>query len=174
MADTLITPLNDSFVDFDVLGTVDPESFDVLRESHYAAMVREARRQRRSVDGVQVDWVVVRNRLSIMDTRNKRRVGEGLEQLAARVGFRCLSGFAERVVYRELFPCGLTALDSLDAATLGARPSLAHLTARQEVMSLIESLKLPVDERGRRRAAARAQWFSAHGQPLELDDVLGE
>ena len=36
MADTLITPLNDSFVDFDVLGTVDPDSFAVSGISHYA------------------------------------------------------------------------------------------------------------------------------------------
>jgi chromosome partitioning protein len=172
MADTLITPLNDSFVDFDVLGTIEPDSFTVLRESHYAAMVRDARRQRRAVDGVRIDWVVVRNRLSIADTRNKRRVGEGLRQLAAQVGFRSIEGLAERVVYRELFPCGLTALDAVDAAALDARPSLAHLTARQEVMTLIEALKLPVNERGRRRAAARAEWSSAQRQPLQLDDVL--
>lgn len=174
MADTLITPLNDSFVDFDVLGVVDPEDFTVLRESHYAEMVREARRERRSVDDVQMDWVVMRNRLSIGDTRNKRRVGHGLEQLAARVGFRCAAGFAERAVYRDLFPCGLTALDNIEGAALGAVPLLEQRTARQEVMSLIDSLNLPVDERGRRRAAARAQWFSSHDQPLELDDVVGD
>ncbi len=62
MADTLITPLNDSFVDFDVLGTVDPTTFEVTGVSHYAEMVREARRQRRLVDGGLIDWVVLRNR----------------------------------------------------------------------------------------------------------------
>ena len=36
MANTLITPLNDSFVDFSVLGTVDPETYSVTGESHYA------------------------------------------------------------------------------------------------------------------------------------------
>jgi chromosome partitioning protein len=59
MADTLITPLNDSFVDFDVLGTVDATTFAVTGESHYAEMVRDARRQRRLIDGTRMDWVVV-------------------------------------------------------------------------------------------------------------------
>ena len=78
MADTLITPLNDSFVDFDVLGTVDPTTYAVTGESHYAEMVRDARRQRRLIDGARLDWVVVRNRLSLLGSRNKRLVGEGL------------------------------------------------------------------------------------------------
>jgi chromosome partitioning protein len=172
MADTLITPLNDSFVDFDVLGTVDPTTFAVVRESHYAEMVREARRQRRLVDGTRMDWVVVRNRLSMLGSRNKRLVGEGLHELAMRLGFRCLEGLAERLVYREFFPRGLTALDNLDETTLGARPSLSHITARAEVMSLIEALKLPIDPRGQRRAAARAEWFAAQGKPLDVHDII--
>ena len=172
MADTLITPLNDSFVDFDVLGMVDPTTYEVTGESHYAEMVRDARRQRRKVDGVQMDWIVVRNRLAVLGSRNKQLVGQNLAQLGTRLGFRCAEGFAERVVYREFFPRGLTALDSLDEATLGTRPSLAHVTAREEVMGLIKALKLPLDERGQRRAAARAEWFSAQNRPLELHDVV--
>ena len=92
MADTLITPLNDSFVDFDVLGTVDPTTFEVTGESHYAEMVRDARRQRRKVDGGSMDWIVVRNRLSMLGSRNKQLVGEGLSQLGTRLGFRCADG----------------------------------------------------------------------------------
>jgi chromosome partitioning protein len=172
MADTLITPLNDSFVDFDVLATVDPTTYEVTGESHYSEMVRDARRQRRLVDNVQMDWIVVRNRLSMLGSRNKRLVGEGLGQLSTRLGFRFADGLAERVIYREFFPRGLTALDTLDEATLGMRPSLAHVTAREEVMALIAQLKLPLDERGQRRAAARAEWFSAQDQMLELDDVI--
>src|SRR5262245_7756644 len=172
MADTLITPLNDSFVDFDVLGTVDPTSYTVTGESHYAAMVRDARRQRRSIDGTHMDWVVVRNRLSLLGSRNKRLVGQGLGELATRLGFRCADGLAERVIYREFFPRGLTALDHLDEATLGTRPSLSHVTARAEVMSLIEELRLPLDARGQRRAAARAEWFAALDKPLETHDVI--
>src|SRR5215813_6524690 len=133
MADTLVTPLNDSFVDFDVLGSVDPATFAVTGESHYAEMVRHARRQRRIVDGSLTDWVVVRTRLSILNSRNKRLVGESLNELALRMGFRLAEGFAERVVYRELFPRGLTALDVLDEATLGGRPNRSHAAAREEV-----------------------------------------
>ena len=78
------------------------------------------------------------------------------------------------MIYREFFPRGLTALDNLDESTLGTRPNLSHVTARQEVMGLIEALKLPLDERGQRRAAARAEWFSAQDTPLEVHDLIGD
>jgi chromosome partitioning protein len=174
MADTLITPLNDSFVDFDVLGTVDPVTYSVTGTSHFAEMVREARRQRRVVDHATIDWVVVRNRLSMLGSRNKRLVGEGLHELSLRLGFRATDGFAERVVFREFYPRGLTALDDLDQNTLGTRPNLSHVTAREEVEALMNSLKLPLDERGLRRAAARSEWFAASANPLELHDILAQ
>lgn len=172
MADTLVTPINDSFVDFDVLGTVDPATYWVTGESHYAKMVREARKHRRRVDGASMDWIVVRNRLSLLATRNKQLIAEGLERLTSIVGFRTVDGFAERVVYRELFPRGLTALDDLNSQTLGTRPNMAHITAREEVTSLLRHLKLPLDERGRRRAAARAEWFAQVDRPLEIHDIV--
>jgi chromosome partitioning protein len=174
MADTLVTPLNDSFVDFDVLGTVDPTTFAVTGVSHYAEMVRQARRQRRIVDGGATDWIVVRNRLALINSRNKTVMADSLNELGLRMGFRQVDGFAERVVYREFFPRGLTALDQLDEATLGTRPSLSHVTARQEVRVLLEALKLPIDEKGRRRAAARAEWFAAQDKPLDLHDIIAE
>jgi chromosome partitioning protein len=172
MADTLITPLNDSFVDFDVLGTVDPVSYAVTGTSHFSDMVREARRQRRVVDHATIDWIVVRNRLSMLGSRNKRMVGEGLQELSLRLGFRAVDGFAERVIFREFYPRGLTALDNLDETTLGTRPSMSHVTARQEVQTLLKSLKLPLDERGMRRAAARQEWYAAQANPLELPDII--
>jgi chromosome partitioning protein len=173
MADTLVTPINDSFLDFDVLGTVDPETYSVTGESHYSEMVRDMRRRRRQIDGVSTDWIVVRNRLSMLGSRNKQLVAEGLKELSLRLGFRSIDGFAERVVYREFFPRGLTALDDLDEETLGTRPNLGHVTAREEVTSLLRQLKLPLDERGRRRAANRAEWFSQVDKPLELHDIIG-
>jgi chromosome partitioning protein len=173
MADTLVTPLNDSFLDFDVLATLDPTNFSVTGESHYAEMVREARRQRRLVDGRLTDWIVVRNRLSALGSRNKRLVGDGLAELSKRMGFRCVEGFAERVVYREFFPRGLTALDDLDEVTLGTRPNMSHLTAREEVIALLNQLHLPLSENGKRRAAARAEWYSVMDQPLQVHDVIG-
>ncbi|MDP2411853.1 MAG: division plane positioning ATPase MipZ [Pseudolabrys sp.] len=172
MADTLVTPLNDSFVDFDVLATLDQTNFTVTGESHYAEMVREARRQRRLVDGRVTDWIVVRNRLATLGSRNKRLVGEGINQLSKRMGFRSVDGFAERVVYREFFPRGLTALDDLDEITLGTRPSMSHITAREEVISLLNALHLPLSENGRRRASARAEWYSVMDQPLQVHDVI--
>jgi chromosome partitioning protein len=174
MADTLITPLNDSFIDFDVLGSVDPTTFALSGVSHYAEMVREARRQRRLVDGGLTDWVVVRNRLSTLGSRNKRLVGEGVEELARQLGFRPADGFAERMVYREFFPRGLTALDDLTEDTLGLRPNASHVTARDEVINLISALRLPIDERGKRRAAARAEWIAAADKPLETHGLLAD
>ena len=174
MADTLVTPLNDSFVDFDVLGSVDPATFAVTGVSHYADMARDARRQRRLVDGGLTDWVVIRNRVAVLGSRNKQLVADCLNELSLRLGFRLAEGLAERVVYREFFPRGLTALDDLDEATLGVRPNLSHVTARQEVRSLIDALKLPLDERGRRRAAARAEWFAALDKPLDTHDLIAD
>ena len=172
MADTLVTPLNDSFLDFDVLATLDPTNFTVTGESHYANMVREARRQRRMIDGKLIDWIVVRNRLAMLGSRNKRLVGEAISELSKRMGFRSADGFAERVVYREFFPRGLTALDDLDAATLGTRPTMSHLTAREEVITLLNLLRLPMPENGKPRAAARAEWYSVIDQPLQVHDVI--
>jgi chromosome partitioning protein len=173
MADTLVTPINDSFLDFDVLGTVDPATYSVTGESHYAEMVRDTRRKRRQLDGVICDWVVVRNRLSMLGSRNKQLVADSLKDLSFRLGFRAIDGFAERAVYREFFPRGLTALDDFDEATLGTRPSMGHVTAREEVTNLLRELKLPLDERGRRRAANRAEWFSQLDKPLEVHDIIG-
>src|SRR3954453_20390657 len=133
MADTLVTPINDSFLDFDVLGLIDPATCRVTGESHFATMVREARRKRRQLDGAGTDWIVVRNRLSTSGSRKRQLLVESLKELSFRMGFRAIDGLARRVVYREFFPRGLTALDDLDAVTLGTRPSMGHLTAREEV-----------------------------------------
>lgn len=174
MADTLITPLNDSFVDMDVLGRIDAESFEVTATSHYAEVVREARRQRRMVDQDETDWIVMRNRVGQLNTKNGRNFAEGLTDLSRRLNFRLAEGFGERVVYRELFPRGLTALDTLDERTLGQKPNMSHLSARYEVRALIDTLLLPINERGRRRANARAEWFRASREPLDGADFLAD
>jgi len=140
MADLLITPLNDSFVDLDVLGTVDRENFRVTGASHYAQVVEEARQQRRLRDNITADWIVLRNRLSMLGSRNTRCVGEGLQELSQRLNFRCVEGLAERVIFREFYPRGLTALDSLDETTLGTRPTMSHVTARLEIENLLKAV----------------------------------
>jgi chromosome partitioning protein len=173
MADTLVTPINDSFLDFDALGTVDAATYSVTDESHYARMVRDIRRRRRRYDGATVDWLVVRNRISTIDSRNNRMVAAGLTELSFRLGFRSVDGFTECEVYREFFPRGLTALDSLGPAGIGTDPSLDQVAARKEVTSLLLQLNLPLDERGRRRAANRAEWQNQANKPLEVDDIVG-
>jgi chromosome partitioning protein len=142
LADTLVTPLNDSFVDLDVIGTVDAATLGVTGASHYGDMVRDARREREARDGVTPDWVVVRNRLSMLQSRNKRAVAEGLQTLSQMLDFRTADGLAERLIFREFYPRGLTALDTLDAQVLGTRPTLSHATARLEVDNLLKALRL--------------------------------
>jgi ATPase MipZ len=131
-----------------VPGTVDPVTYSVTGESHYSEMVRDVRRRRRQADGASTDWIVVRNRLSMIGSRNKQLVASGLKDLSLRLGFRSIDGFAERVVYREFFPRGLTALDDIDEATLGTRPGMGG------------------------PAANRAEWFSQIDKPLQVHDIF--
>ena len=138
-ADTLVTPMNDSFVDLDLIGTVDAESFKVTRPSFYAETIWDARKARAKADGGTVDWVVLRNRLQQLEARNMKRVAAAMAELAKRVGFRVIPGLSERVVYRELFPKGLTLLDIDQIPAVG----LSHVAARQELRELIAGLKLP-------------------------------
>ncbi|MBO9498761.1 MAG: AAA family ATPase [Novosphingobium sp.] len=148
-ADTLITPLNDSFVDFDLIGQVDAETFKVKRLSFYAELIWEARKKRAMTtikeQRREMDWVVVRNRTQHVEARNQKRIDDALGELSKRVGFRIAQGLSERVIYRELFPSGLTLLDKGQLGELGT----SHLVARQEVRSLIAGLNLP------RRAPAK-------------------
>ncbi|MES2493750.1 MAG: division plane positioning ATPase MipZ [Pseudomonadota bacterium] len=142
-ADTLVTPLNDSFVDFDLIGQVDAETFKVRRLSFYAELIWEARK-RRALATIrdsrrEMDWVVVRNRTQHVEARNMRRLDNALAELSKRVGFRIAQGLSERVIYRELFPSGLTLLDKGHLGELGT----SHLVARQELRSLIAGLNLP-------------------------------
>jgi chromosome partitioning protein len=136
MADTLITPMNDSFLDFDVLGAVDPETLRVIDISYYSTMVDGVQRQRERLGQPPINWIVLRNRLSMLGSRNKRLVGDGLRELSQRLSFRLIDGLSERVIFREYYPRGLTGLDNLNEATLGSRPTMSHVTARQEVQSL--------------------------------------
>lgn len=141
-ANTLVTPMNDSFVDFDLIGQVDAESFKVRRLSFYSELIFEARKTRAKADGVSIDWVVLRNRLQNHDARNKKRVGDALMELSRRVGFRVIPGLSERVIFRELFPSGLTLLDKGHLGELG----VSHIAARQELREMVSGLALPTRE----------------------------
>ena len=142
MADVLVTPLNDSFVDFDVLGTVDPKTLELTGASHYADIVENARHERSLLGRPPTEWIVLRNRLSMISSRNKRLMGERLQELSQRLNFRCVDGFAERLIFREFYTRGLTALDEVRETTLGTRPTMSHATARQEVHTLLDAMLL--------------------------------
>ena len=142
-ADTLLTPINDSFVDLDVLGTVNSGSLHMSRPSHYAEMIFEVRMKRAKQEYAHrpLDWVVARNRTSALESNNQKAMSLVLDRMARRLGFRQAVGFSERVIFRELFLDGLTLLDlrSSDNAKL----NLSHVAARNEVRNLLSGLKLP-------------------------------
>lgn len=140
-ADTLITPMNDSLIDFDLLARLDPADGRVIGPSVYSEMVWSARQMRAESGQNPLDWVVLRNRLSSIDAKNKRRVAAALTDLAKRIGFRLAPGFTERVVFRELFLSGLTLLDL--KADDKQRLNMSNLAARQEVRGLMSTLNLP-------------------------------
>src|SRR5688500_6962881 len=151
-ADTLVTPINDSFVDLDLIGQVDPETYKVARPSFYAELVWNSRTQRAKTTGASVDWVLLRNRLQHIEARNMRRVGAALDELSRPVGFRVIPGLGERVIYRELFPKGLTLLDLAQIGDVG----LSHIAARQELREMIAGFGLPQEREAAPRAAALA------------------
>ena len=141
-ADTLITPINDSFVDLDVLAHVDGRRMAVMGPSHYSEMVWTQKKVRAERDGGSMDWIVIRNRLSSLDAHNKRKMEEVLKDMAARIGMRIAPGLGERAIFRELFLAGLTILDLKDAVGPQAL-SPSHLAAREEVAALIDAIRLP-------------------------------
>lgn len=141
-ADVIITPLNDSFVDLDLIARVDPDTFEILGPSLYSEMIWDSRKRRALADRVSIDWVLMRNRLSSLDAKNKRRVNDVLDKLAPRTGFRLAPGFSERVIYRELFPMGLTLLDISDSDSK-MQMTMSHVAARQELRDLMLTLNLP-------------------------------
>ena len=140
-ADTVITPINDSFFDMDVLAKVNPDTHDIDRHGVYSEVVWEAKLARAQRTQKEMEWIVLRNRLSSIDARNKQRMAEALEKLKKRAGCRVLSGLSERVIYRELFLKGLTLLD-LFARVKEENVKLSHITARRELRQLLDSLKL--------------------------------
>ena len=144
-ADILITPMNDSFVDLDVLANVDGDKLDMVQPSCYSLMVWEQRKARAMKRLPPIDWVVMRNRLSNLDARNKRDMTKVLDKLSKRLGFRLAPGFGERVIFREMFLQGLTLLDFRDSGASNAL-TMSHIAARQEVRQLFDLLGLDIQE----------------------------
>jgi chromosome partitioning protein len=137
-ADTLITPLNDSFVDLDLLAEIDPTTFQIKAPSVYTKMVEEQKAERRKRDGGTLNWIVMRNRLSHINAKNKQLVGALLDQISTFAEFKVAPGFGERVVFREMFLKGLTLLDLKSHSDKSM--TISQVTARQEVRQLIMTL----------------------------------
>jgi chromosome partitioning protein len=148
LADTVVTPINDSFLDLDVILAPGDRS-----RSPYADTLQRAREARRSVTSRGMDWLVLRNRFSPLETRNERAVRSAMEAAGERLRFRTAPGLAERVIYREFFPNGLTAFDCLEASLLGVKPAPSHVAARQEVRQLISMIQVKPSERNDRWSA---------------------
>ncbi len=140
-ADLIVTPMNDSFVDFDLLGHVDPVTLDLTRPSIYAETVWESRKAKMQAERRSIDWIVLRNRLATTEARNRRRLEERMVTLSKRIGFRLGTGLRDRVIYRELFPFGLTIAD-LSPKVRPVEVSLTHVAARQELRQLMLDLGL--------------------------------
>jgi chromosome partitioning protein len=154
LADTLVTPVNDSMIDLNVLARIDSDSGNLIETSHYARLVQRARSERMAVDGETIDWVLVRNRISMLGSRNSRQVHQTLESIATRFGCRQSDGIAERVIFRSLFAMGLTVFDPVDEKITGEAQSASHGSARQEYRNLLASLNLPLAPREPRRLTA--------------------
>lgn len=139
LADLIVTPMNDSFVDFDMLGVVDPVTLELTRHSLYSETVWNCRKVRAAKDRKMIDWVVLRNRLAPTEARNRKRLDERVQALSRKVGFRVGPGLRDRVIYRELFPFGLTIAD-LSPAIRPVAMSLQHVAARQELRAVMSAL----------------------------------
>jgi chromosome partitioning protein len=142
MADTLLTPMNDSFVDLDLLARVDPETYAIDRLSLYAESVWDSRKVRGAAGLPGTDWVVIRNRISTTQSKNRQRMDDALKSLQKRIAFRYISGLSDRVIYRELFPKGLTLVD-LKEIKGGPKMTMSHVAARYELRKLLDQLSLP-------------------------------
>ena len=141
LADTLVTPLNDSFVDFDLLAHVDVTTNKITGPSVYSEMVWNARQLRAQAGLDPIDWVIVRNRVGAQAMHNKKKMADAVASLARRIGFRVAPGFSERVIFRELFPRGLTLLDLRDIGIQNL--NLSNVAARQELREMVKELHLP-------------------------------
>lgn len=139
-ADTIITPLNDSFIDLDMLVRLHSNDPNNLRPSVYSEMIWEQKKNRLMRDKQPIDWIVMRNRLTNLYAKNKEEMHKILTAMSKRVGYRLVAGFSERVIFRELFVQGLTLLDLQE---VGIPLSMSHIAARQEIRSILDMLQLP-------------------------------
>ena len=158
LADTLVSPLNDSYIDVDVFSRVHHDRDRRGAVAHYADLVLQARRKRRIVDNGVIDWVMVRNRMASLTTNNAKQIAISLNRLSRELGFRTADGLHDRVIFRELFPIGLTALDPIEEAANNGALTTSQLSARREVDDLVKALALPTRLPGVEHMESRRLW----------------
>lgn len=141
LADTLVTPLNDSLIDLEALGDLPPAGRGSPSGSGYAQAVAQARDERRRADGRLLDWIVACNRVPVT-AAGEAKIAPRLRDMASRLGFRFADGISQRALFDELFATGLTALDEFDGRSANSRANLAHLAARQEMRRLMAHMRL--------------------------------
>lgn len=151
-ADSLVTPINDSLIDLDLIARLEGDPPEPVGPSRFSEKVWEARKERASDGMGPIDWVVLRNRVSTLASRNRQAIEAALDELSGRFGFRVATGFGERVVFRELFLQGLTVLDLRESGT-NVPLNMSHIAARREVRRLLEFIGL-VDFRDELEQAA--------------------
>jgi chromosome partitioning protein len=159
LADTLVSPVNDSFIDVDVFSRVHHDRNQRGMMAHYADLVVEARRRRRQADAGIIDWVLARNRVASIQSNNARQVAASLARLATELRFRVTEGLHDRVIFRELFPIGLTALDAIEEASRTGTLTASQAAAREEVLALVDALQLPSRAESASYLDARHAWF---------------
>lgn len=159
LADTLVSPVNDSYIDVDVFSRVHHDRNKRGAVAHYADLVMEARRKRQLVDQGVIDWVMVRNRVASLQSNNAKQIAVSIGRMAGELKFRAAEGLHDRVIFRELFPIGLTALDPIEEATRTGTLSASQHAARREIEALVTSLQLPERGTGLAHLQARHEWF---------------
>jgi chromosome partitioning protein len=159
LADTLVSPVNDSYIDIDVFSRVHHDRKERGTIAQYADLVLEARRRRRLVDNGIIDWVLVRNRIASLQTNNARQISISLRRLSRELQFRLADGLHDRVIFRELFPIGLTAIDPIEDGLKNGTLTTSQIAARREVDALITALRLPVRDPTMQHLEARHLWF---------------
>jgi len=158
LADTLVSPINDSYIDIDVFSRVQHDRSQRGTISQYAELVREARRKRKLVDNGLIDWIVVRNRMATISSNNAKQIAVSLGRLARELCFRLADGLHDRVIFRELFPIGLTALDPIEEGSTQGALTNSQISARREIEQLIDALELPKRLPGGDLSQSRRLW----------------
>ena len=159
LADTLVSPVNDSYIDVDVFSRVHHDRTKRGAVAHYADLVIEARRKRHLVDQGMIDWVIVRNRIASLQSNHAKQIAISLGRMSGELKFRPAEGLHDRVIFRELFPIGLTALDPIEEAMKTGALSTSQQSARREIEELVGTLQLPERSTGMAHLQARHEWF---------------